>query len=122
MDSPRRSSKPISRLRHAWVTYSPFAAQVVASRLVGCGLLPRSEWRKRMKAKRFLGVLLAGGLGLVAMSQSSDVLAAGGKPKKEAAPAAPTEAPTTKKAIAHSLTGVVWGQTPKQVAEAIDKI
>ena len=74
-----------------------------------------------MKAKRLLGVLLASGLGLVAMSQSSDVLAAGGKPKA-AAPAAPTEPPMTKKAIAHSLTGVVWGQSPKQVAEAIDKI
>lgn len=75
-----------------------------------------------MKAKRLLGVILASGLGLVAMSQSSDVLAAGGKPKPAAAPAAPSEPPMTKKAIAHSLTGVVWGQSPKQVAEAIDKI
>ena len=75
-----------------------------------------------MKAKRLLGVLLATGLGLVAMSQSSDVLAAGGKPKPAAAPAAPSEAPMTKNAIAHSLTGVVWGQSPKQVAEAIDRI
>jgi hypothetical protein len=75
-----------------------------------------------MKAKRLLGVLLAAGLGLVAMSQSSDVLAAGGKPKKEAAPAVLPDPPMTKKAIAHSLTGVVWGQSPKQVAEAIDRI
>jgi hypothetical protein len=74
-----------------------------------------------MKAKRLLGVLLAGGLGLVAMSQSSDVLAAGGKPKKEAAAPVPSEAPMTKKAIGLPLA-VAFGQTPKQIAEAIDKL
>lgn len=74
-----------------------------------------------MKAKRLLGALLAAGLGLAAMSHSSDVLA-GGKAKKEAAQAPQTEAPMTKKAIALPLKGIVWGQSPKQVAEALDKI
>src|SRR5262245_16032231 len=75
-----------------------------------------------MKAKRLLGALLAAGLGLVAMSHSSDVLAAGGKPQKEAPAASPTDAPMTKKGIALPLTGIVFGQSPKQVAEAIDRL
>ena len=75
-----------------------------------------------MKAKRLLGALLAAGLGLVAMSHSSDVLAAAGKPKKEAAAAPQGEPPVTKKAIGLPLAGVAFGQSPKQVAEAIDNL
>jgi hypothetical protein len=69
-----------------------------------------------MKAKRLLGALLTVGLTLAAVTQVSDVLA---KPKKEEAPSEP---PVVKKAISLSLTGVSWGQSPKQLADQIDKI
>jgi len=75
-----------------------------------------------MKAKRLLSALLAAGLGLMAMSHSSEVLAAGGTPKKEAAPPPQAEPPMTKKAIGLPLKGVSFGQSPKQVAEAIDNL
>jgi len=75
-----------------------------------------------MKAKSLLGALLAVGLGLVAMSHSADVLAAGGKPKKEAAAPPQGEPPMTKRAIGLPLKGVAFGQSPKQVAEAIDNL
>jgi len=70
-----------------------------------------------MKAKRVLGAFLAAGLGLVALTHAPDVLAKG---KKEAA--APSGPPTVKKTIALPLPGIVWGQSMKQVALAIDKI
>ena len=69
-----------------------------------------------MKAKRLLGALLTAGLTLAAATQATDVLA---KPKAEAAP---TDPPAVKKAIALTLSGVSWGQSPKQVADTIDKI
>lgn len=78
-----------------------------------------------MKAKRLLGALLAAGLGLVAMSHSADVLAGApaGKDKKEApGPATAADAPMTKKTIALPLKGISWGQSPKQVAEALDAL
>lgn len=73
-----------------------------------------------MKAKRLLGAFLA--VGLVTLAAAPTVFAAGNKPKKEAAPAAPTEAPTTNKAIDFPLAGLAWGMTPKLVAAAIDKL
>jgi hypothetical protein len=73
-----------------------------------------------MKAKRLLGAFLA--VGLVTLATAPTVFAAGNKPKKEAAPAAPTEAPTVNKAIDFPLAGLAWGMTPKLVAAAIDKL
>jgi hypothetical protein len=70
-----------------------------------------------MKAKRVWGALVVGGLTLAAATQATDVWAKG---KKEEAPA--TEPPVTKKAIAMTLTGFGWGQSPKQVADQVDKI
>lgn len=76
-----------------------------------------------MKAKRLAGAFLAMGLGLVAMTHASDVLAdKGGKPKKEAEAAPANEPPTTKKAIALPLAGITWGMSPKQMWEVVDKI
>jgi hypothetical protein len=71
-----------------------------------------------MNAKRLFSTLLTVGLSLAVMSPAADVHAQ--KKKKEDAPAA--EPPTVKKALTLSLTGVAWGQSPKQVAEAIDRI
>ena len=74
-----------------------------------------------MKAKRLLGAFLA--VGLVTLAAAPAVLAAGNKPKKEAAPAAPPpEAPTVKKSIDFPIAGLAWGMTPKAVALAIDKM
>jgi hypothetical protein len=72
-----------------------------------------------MNAKRLLGMLLTVGLTLAATTQATDAHAQR-KAKKEEGPA--PEPPATKKAIALSLTGVTWGQSPKQVAEAIDRL
>jgi len=69
-----------------------------------------------MKAKRLLGALLTAGLTLAAATQATDVLA---KPKPEAVQADP---PVVKKAIALTLSGIGWGQSPKQVGDTIDKI
>lgn len=74
-----------------------------------------------MKANRLAGAFLAMGIGLVAMTHAGEVLA-DKKPKKEAEVAPPSEPPTTKKAVALPLAGVAWGMSPKQVAEAVDKI
>ena len=73
-----------------------------------------------MNAKRLLGTLLTVGLTLAATTLAADIHAQGRRPKKEEAPAA--EPPATKKAISIPLSGVTWGQTPKQVAEAVDNI
>ena len=72
-----------------------------------------------MNAKRLLSTLLVVGLALSAMP-ATDVLAQGKKAKKEEGPA--PEPPTVKKAINFNLAGITWGQSPKQVADAIDKI
>lgn len=72
-----------------------------------------------MNAKRLLGTLLTVGLTLAAVTQATDVHAQK-RAKKEEGPAA--DPPATKKAISLSLTGMAWGQSPKQVAEAIDRI
>jgi len=70
-----------------------------------------------MNAKRLCGALLAGGLALAALTQVNDVFAK--PPKKEDAPSDP---PVTKKAVTLALSGITWGQSPKQVADQIDKI
>jgi hypothetical protein len=76
-----------------------------------------------MKSKRLLSALVAAGLGLVALTQVSDALAGPkGKGKKDDAPEAPAETPQTTKPIAMPLAGLAWGQSQKQVAEAIDKV
>jgi hypothetical protein len=72
-----------------------------------------------MNAKRLWSALLTVGLCLAAATQATDVHAQR-KSKKDDAPAA--EPPATKKAISLSLTGITWGQSPKQVADAIDNI
>ncbi len=69
-----------------------------------------------MKAKKLLGALLAAGLGLAVAAPAADVLAKG---KKDDAVADP---PATKKAITLTLPGIVWGQSPKDVADKVDKI
>lgn len=74
-----------------------------------------------MKAKRLLGTVLAGGLGLLAMTFTGDALAQGKKPKKEAAPPPITATPMTKKPIKLLPEGLAWGMSPKQVAELVDK-
>jgi hypothetical protein len=71
-----------------------------------------------MNAKRLWGALLTVGLCLAAATQATDVQAQ--KKKKDDAPAA--EPPATKKAIALSLAGITWGQSPKQVADTMDNI
>lgn len=73
-----------------------------------------------MKAKRLLGTILAGGLGLLAMTSSGDVFA--GKKPAEAAPPAITVTPTTKKPIVLMPAELKWGMNHKQVAEVVDKI
>jgi hypothetical protein len=70
-----------------------------------------------MNAKRVWSALLVSGLALAGATQATDVLA---KPKKEEPAAA--EPPVTKKAIAMTLTGFGWGQSPKQVADQVDKL
>jgi hypothetical protein len=75
-----------------------------------------------MKAKRLLSALLAAGLGLVAMTPSQDALAQKGGKGGKGAQSTPSEPPVSKKSIGLPLTGISWGQTPKQVAEAIDKV
>ncbi|MFT3776355.1 MAG: hypothetical protein QM820_64245 [Minicystis sp.] len=72
-----------------------------------------------MNAKRLLGTLLTAGLMLAVAAPATDVHAQGRK-KKEEGPA--PEAPSVSKAIKLPLAGITWGQSPKQVAEAIDKI
>lgn len=73
-----------------------------------------------MKAKRLLGAFLA--VGLVTLATVPTAFAAGTKPKKEAAVAVQTEAPSVKKSIDFPIGGLAWGMTPKQVALAIDKL
>jgi hypothetical protein len=76
-----------------------------------------------MNGKKFWCALMALGLGLAAGSASSDALAQGKKKTdKTAAPAAPTEAPTAKKAISFDLAGVSWGQSVKALTEAVGKL
>jgi hypothetical protein len=71
-----------------------------------------------MKAKRLLGALLTAGLTLAVAMQATDVEAKG-KDKEEAPPA---DTPVTKKAIPLTLAGVGFGQSPRQVGEALDKL
>ncbi|APR81207.1 Hypothetical protein A7982_06554 [Minicystis rosea] len=72
-----------------------------------------------MNAKRLLATLLTVGLTFAAALPATDVHAQGRK-KKEEGPA--PEAPSTKKAISLPYAGVTWGQSPKQVADTVDKI
>ena len=77
-----------------------------------------------MNGRKIWCALVALGLGLAAASASSDALAADkkGKNDKAAAPATPGEAATAKKTISYDLTGVTWGQSVKQLTEAVEKI
>jgi hypothetical protein len=69
---------------------------------------------KHMKAKRLLGTFLTVGLSLAAVTPAADVIA---KPNQPAA-----EAPATKKPIQMTLSAVIWGLSPAQLADRIDKI
>ena len=77
-----------------------------------------------MNGRKIWCALVALGLGLAAASASSDALAADkkGKNDKAAAPATPGEAATAKKTISYDLTGITWGQSVKQVTEAVEKM
>lgn len=66
---------------------------------------------------------MALGLGLAVVSSATDVDAQSKKGTKAApAPAAPTEAPTTKKPIVLTPSGMVWGMGTKDVAKVVDKL
>jgi hypothetical protein len=69
-----------------------------------------------MKPRKLLGALLTAGLALAVMAPAADVLA---RKKDDSALADP---PLTKKAVGFTLTGIAWGQSPKQVADQIDRI
>ena len=69
-----------------------------------------------MKAKRLLGAFLA--TGLMTMAAAPTVMAA---PPKPAAAPAEAPAPSVKK-IDLPIAGLAWGQNPKQVGAAIDKL
>lgn len=71
-----------------------------------------------MNVKKLLGTLTAVGLALAAVTQATDVHA---QKKKKDEPAV-TETPTTKKAVSIPIPGVTWGQSPNQVADAIDRL
>jgi hypothetical protein len=74
-----------------------------------------------MKSNRLLSMLFSVGLGVVSMIHPLNVRDAhAAKPKSAAT--APVEPPMTKKPIALPLPGIVWGQSPKQVADALDKL
>jgi hypothetical protein len=70
-----------------------------------------------MKAKRLWGALLTAGLTLAAATQATDVLA---KPTKGDGVAG--DPPVSKKPITLTLTGIAWGQSPKQIGDLVDKI
>src|SRR4051812_39901518 len=70
---------------------------------------------RSMKAKLLLGALLTVGLSLAAVTPATDVSA---KPKPEAT----SEPPVVKKAISLTFTNVIWGMSPKQLGDRIDKI
>jgi hypothetical protein len=74
-----------------------------------------------MKANRLLGALLAAGLGLAAVTATTEAAAQKGKTKKEAPAQVAAEAPMTKKPIVILPVGIAYGMNPKQVAEVIDK-
>lgn len=69
-----------------------------------------------MKAKRLLGALFTVGLSLAVAAPAMDAHAA--KKKEEA----PTEPPLVKKAISLPITNVIWGISPKQLFDRIDKM
>lgn len=76
-----------------------------------------------MNAKRNLGALLVAACSLSMLTEGSMAWAQKGKKPKEEEPAPPAaEPPMVKKAIALSLKGISWGQSPKQVADQIDSI
>lgn len=74
-----------------------------------------------MKANRLFCAVLAAGLGLVAITATSEAQAQP-KGKKEAPQAAPAAEAIAKKSIALTPQGVAYGMSPKQVAEVIDKV
>ncbi len=75
-----------------------------------------------MKAMRFLGTVVAVGLGFVIAASPGDALAQKKKKEAPAAPVVAAEPPMTKKPIVLPFKDVAWGQSPKQVAAAIDKV
>lgn len=75
-----------------------------------------------MNGKKIWCAVMALGLGLAAAGAPSDAMAQAKKGDKTAAPAAPTQAPTAKKAISFDVVGVSWGQSVKAVTEAVGKL
>jgi hypothetical protein len=73
-----------------------------------------------MSSKRFLGALLAAGIGIIQAAPIADAGAAPPPPKKEAAAA--SFPPMTTKPITLSFPGIVFGMPPNKVADAIDAI
>ena len=74
-----------------------------------------------MKANRLFCAVLAAGLGLVAITATTEAQAQP-KGKKEAPQAAPAAEAFAKKSIALSPAGVAFGMSVKQVSEQIDKV
>jgi hypothetical protein len=74
-----------------------------------------------MKAKRLLGTILAGGLGLLAVTSSGDAFAGKKKPA-EAAPPAVMTTPTTKKPITILPAELKFGMNRKQVSDVVDGV
>lgn len=65
---------------------------------------------------------MALGLGLTVISTVTDADAQSKRGKKEAPAAAPAEATPTRKPIALTPAGIVWGMSQKQVGTAVDKV
>jgi hypothetical protein len=70
-----------------------------------------------MNASKLSGALLTLGLTLGVAAPAADVMAKG-----KDAPAPVSDPPVSKKALTLTLPGIVWGQSPKQVGDVIDKI
>lgn len=73
-----------------------------------------------MKAKRLLGAFLA--TGLMTMAAAPTVMAAPPKPAAAPAEAGAPAVNNKSKKIDLPIAGLTWGQSPKQVGAAIDKL
>ena len=71
-----------------------------------------------MKATKLLGTLLVAAVAVMLMTSAADVHAQARKKQDAAA----LGAPLTKAAVALPLAWATWGQSPKMVAESVDKL
>jgi hypothetical protein len=75
-----------------------------------------------MNGKKLLGAGMAVGLGLLAITSTSDVSAQAKKPAAKGAPVAMADPPMTKKPVALTFPGIQWGMPPSKVADVIDRM